>query len=378
MALDILEKPIAQSVTVPRAPVHGGPLPEQAPQRPEIYKGNVDKMEVLNNGENGNDRAVQFQLKKGTQGLTFVVGMDSDNPKRVLNLETLDKVSEMTDGEYSHTAILQQQDNNLSVLTPDGKDVRLTHEGLEHQPYKVRLNESTIVEILDFDPEKNSIVLHKVSNQPLITLVPLVDVIPPLPVPWWKKRIMDIVVPVAIGSTLLGNIPEQPAPIPPPPIERHIEAQVPEALQCPATKEMTVQPGDSITKLLVDVNGLPRYLTSDGKLNLDLLYKDAACFLVLKGNRQVLGQSDPVIADFLDTVLRNRDTVGPATGPMIYDSLKALNTANGKERFPGANSQLAIIQPGQIFMVPDFRTQAAPVKLAQSSIPAPDLITIAH
>lgn len=364
--IQTLEKPVAPETAVK-------PPPENRPARPEIYQGNVNKMEVFNNGENGQERAVRFQLKKGEQGLSFVLGTDTQDPKRVLNMDSLKAISKMTDAQYAETAILQQQENSLSVLTPDGQDIRLTQEGLKQNPYTIKLNYASAVKILDFDPEKNSILICKTKPE-----LPPVTVIP---VPTWKQKLLKYVVPPLIMATsVFGPKPVDVKEPPPPPIVRLVEVpqdQIPETLKCPATKEMTVAPGDSLTKLLVDVNGLPRYLTSDGK-NLDVqkLYKDLACLLVVPENRPVIHQSDNTVAGMLDTAFQNRTLIGPVTPKMIFDLVDTLNAQRVKDLPQNANPQLVIIQPGQKFQIPDFRTQENPESIPQSSIPAPDLKTI--
>jgi len=367
MAIDVLETPVApiQSRVRNGTPVHERGLPP----RPETYKLSVHKMEVLNNGENDQDRAVQFQLKEGqegTQGFTFVLGIDQSDPKRVLNIDSLEQVGAMTEDDYSHTAILQQMGNNLSVLTPDKQEVRLTKEGLKNQPYRVKLNSQTVVEILDFDPDENSIVLHKANDEPLLPPIVPIAPIPPINIPWWRNLINKTVIPVTVATALtVGGIPEfPPPPVPPPTIERQIETQIPEALQCPATKEMTVGEGDSLTSLIIEVNGLSNYLTDKGDLDVDKLYGQLACMVAIKRNRDELANSDELAAGALDTMFVRRTTVGPLTAKRIYENLRDLNTKGGKERFKGASEQLAIIQPGQVYLVPFYGTQETPQKIS--------------
>ncbi len=321
-------------------------------------------MDVLNLGENGQDRAVLFQLKQGTQKDTFVLGMDAQNPGRVINLDTSDKVLQMTPEDFTRTAILQRQDNELVIYTPNDQEIRLTQEQLRQNPHLIQLTGTTGVEILDFDPEQNSIIIHKTKPAAapiLLAPEPLPPAPIPLPLPGWRQKILDLIDPVIVATTLVTGSPGS-TPIetvPPPavvePAPAEIPQQIPETLQCPATKEMTVAPGDSLTKLLVDVNGLPRYLADDGKsLDVQKLYKDLACMLVIPENRPIIAQSDSDVASLLDTMFQNRTLIGPLTPKMIYDMIDFLNAKRSKDLPPGASPQLVIIQPGQHFLTPDF------------------------
>lgn len=356
MAIDLAEKPINPAPPQERPPTLTTAV-EQKPPRPEIYQGNVNKMDVLNLGEQGHDRAVPFQLKQGTQKDTFVLGMDAKNPGRVINLDTSDRVSQMTPEDFARTAILQRQGNELSITTPSGQETRLTQEQIRQNPHLIQLTGTTGVEILDFDPEENSILIHKAK--PGLFPVPIPA---PFPVPFpWMDRLKHILLfPPIIGAGLVpGMIPESPPaivrPVETPQDAPQLEFQIPETLKCPATKEMTVAPGDSLTKLLVDVNGLPRYLATDGKtLDIQKLYQDLACMLVIPENRPTIAQSDSDVASLLDTAFQNRTLIGPVTAKMIYDLIDFLNATRSKNLPPGASPQLVIIQPGQKFLTPDF------------------------
>lgn len=361
--------------------------PQQRPPRPEIYQGNVNKMDVLNLGEQGHDRAVPFQLKQGTQKDTFVLGMDAKNPGRVINVDTRETLDQMADEDYARTAILKRRGNELWVETPDEQVTRLTQEQIRQNPHLVQLTGTTGVEILDFDPEQNSILIHKIRPAaigPVIAPVP--EPLPP-PLPGWKQRLVDLVGPIIVATTLVTGSHATTEAVPPPahavvetvPLEVP-QDQIPETLQCPATKEMTVIPNDSLTGLLIKVNGLLRYSDANGNLDVTKLYKDLACMLVIPENRPIIKQYDKFVANMLDTIFQYRTQVGPLTGEMIYGLINDLNAARSKNLPPGANPQLVIIQTGQKYSVPDFSQGNIPVgpplqpREEPKPIPTPEIV----
>ena len=341
------------------------PTHETATQPPilETYQGTTNKMDVLNNGLNSREQAVPFQLKEGTQGFSFVLNVDPKNDQRLINLDNLEDVSRMTDAEFASNAIIQQVDDQLSILRPGEEDTRITQESLKDRPYVIRLNGTTGVEVIDFDPAKNSIVLHKVK---LAKLLP--PIIPPIAPSAWRRRLVDFVGPLVIGTALIAGTADKLdiGGIPNPPSPSYVETVPDEiqwpkdnptterdpSLQCEKTEEVTMKEGDFLTKLLVDKNGWGRYLDTKGNINIPKMYEDLACMLSLPENQEVLKRTDPPAAAFISNVFDEKTirAVGQPTAESIYRGLSALNTARG-----GSSDQLAINQPGDTLKVPVFK-----------------------
>ncbi|HSX18512.1 MAG TPA: hypothetical protein VLE91_00095 [Candidatus Saccharimonadales bacterium] len=135
-----------------------------------------------------------------------------------------------------------------------------------------------------------------------------------------------------------------------------IKFEVDESLKCPDTQTVEIKQGDSLTQTLIDVNGMARYLGTNGQLETEQLYQDLACMLALDQNRQVLWESDPTVAQFVTelTSTSNQILIGRATADKLLDGLKVIND---RRAIPGADSQLAIIQPGQTVTTPNFSSK---------------------
>ncbi len=374
-------------------------LENLAAPRPEIYQGNVNKMDVLNLGEQGHDRAVPFQLKQGTQKDTFVLGMDAKNPGRVINVDTRESLDQMTKEDYARTAILRRQGNELLVTTPydEQEGIRLTQEQIRQNPHLVQLTDTTGVEILDFDPQKNSILIHKAKRDlppiPLVDPIPVPDQIPvPEPAPqipinrlreYQQKLITIIAAPIATVA-MMGGHPAEVQPIPPPAIVEtipapqnlevpQVEPQLDPSLRCEKTQSYQIKPNDFLTKALVDVNGINRYQNTDGSMDVNKLYRDLMCLLAIPDNQAALQSSDPAVANFVKDMMQSQDLFGPATSDKLLQGLQTVNSPNGQERYKNASKQLAIVQPGQLFYIP-FHEKAPttpPGENPISTAPAP-------
>lgn len=344
------------------------------PEIPE-FEGSRHKMEVLNRGEvdeNGvhHDLAVPFQLKEGTQGLSFVVGLDNKDNERIINVETLDKVSEMSEEDFSHSAILQQVGDKLSILREGQEEIQIDKDKLQDGPQLIPLNDKLAVEVVKFDPEKNQIVLRK---QHIRTEVPPAPTVPPEVKRHWKQKFIDLFVPLVLaGSAITGG--HDAAVAERPPVEHQVEVppsdkmpeftitteegdvvgpkqEVDPSLQCETTVDFQFESGDYLTKALVDVNGWDRYVNSDGNINVDKLYEDLACMLALPQNREQIRTTDPAAANFIDGLFSadTKKLLGEPTAKAIFEGLSALN----KQR-EGSHDQLVVNQPGDHFQVPKF------------------------
>lgn len=337
----------------------------------KVYQGDIHKMETFNNGENGQDRAVPFQLKRGEQGMSFAVSLKDSDPDTVINLDDSRKVSEMSPAQLQSTAVLTQVGNELVVSREDQEDVHLKPEEFADKKFRIDLDHNIAVEVLDFDPNTNRIIIHKVKKEPTSVRVER-------PVPtdeqkqsWMKRLVTLIPAGILTVSSVTGGGTVDANPLPPPPVVEQVPTgpgyentpvvpieqktdEVDPSLKCEKTVDFEVKSGDSLTKALVEVNGLGRYLTTEGKLNVDKLYKDLVCMLAQEPNIEQVLKTDPVAGNFLKMVMsgENKDLIGPATATTIYDGLKALNTP---ERFDKTHDQLVVIQPGDNYKVPDFR-----------------------
>ncbi|MEX2028153.1 MAG: hypothetical protein WD988_01480 [Candidatus Curtissbacteria bacterium] len=387
MALDTQTETQVKPVQTPLEKPTGTPLPETARAypppphtletiarpRPKIYEGNTNKMDVLNWGESGQDRAIELKLRLGQQHDALVFGIDPKMGRRILNLEDSRLVENMTEADLKTTAILQKnQDGTLTISKAELEQV-VTPDQLKEKSVVIPLNTQIGLEVLGFDPENGSVIVHKVDLK-----TGGIPVIPPtreVDVPSWGKKLVTFLGPpiaaVVIGTGIGSQPPEAPpnpimapasltypeAPAPPP--AETIQLQTPEldeSLKCESTQEYEIKSGDSLTKALVDVNGLDRYLNSEGKLDVDKLYKDLACLLAISANQSALESSDPTVANFVKDMFseKTRALIGPPTAQRILDGFEELNAPNGKERHPGSSSQLVITQSGQIFQIPQF------------------------
>ncbi|MBI2334212.1 hypothetical protein HYU96_00210, partial [Candidatus Daviesbacteria bacterium] len=118
--------------------------------------------------------------------------------------------------------------------------------------------------------------------------------------------------------------------------------------------EWTIPPGGSLTRGLIEVNGLARYLNDEGKLDKELLYKDLRCLIAQPENLQGLEKSDPKVAELLQNLTggESRALLGPLTSDMLSEALAKLNTSDPARQH--LSDQLVIVQPGQTIQVPQF------------------------
>lgn len=356
----------------------------------ETYKGDVNKMEVFNGGENGVDKAVKFQLKMGVQKDSFALSVDSKDASRVINLEDSRKIDSMSDKQLESTLLMQKQGDKLAV-SKHNQSWEITQESLTENPVVIPLDDQTGIEIRDFDPAENSITIHKVK----LNLVPA-GIIPspstnaengliqPKDNRGWSQRLLDVIgVPAIAASAILAgqdnaNYEQQP---PAAPIERPLPADTPvgelqpldESLRCEKVMEFEIKQGDFLTKALVDVNGVDRYLDANGQMDVNKLYKDLMCLLVIPQNIAQLEKTDPTVAQFIKGMLdqNTASLVGSANATRLYDGLAALNSPQGADRFPNASKQLVIVQAGNRFLVPKF--EKAPHKPPEFPTPTPHL-----
>lgn len=373
--------------------------PETSSATMPIYQGSENKMDIFNEGR----YAVKIQLRTGEQQfdgsstLAFQVDPNDSSQERVINLEDARAVQTMKPAE-AETVLLVQNRNGRLIYRIAGSEQDATEKALAGRLFQISLNGKVGIEIVDFDPNENSILIRKVKPQasplPPITPGKTPDLRSPSPTAkeGWQFRLPRRLVNVGLGlgalATVTGNIPrdtfpnalDRPSPVIPPisdeqrPPDETSSPQSPlpaseikkpkevgleednrdETLKCPGLTEYIIKPGDSLTAALVKVNGMGRYF-KDGNLDVGLLYQDLACLLVQPENQAVLEKSDPVAAKLIKNIMdQSLDGVlGKRTADMLYEGLRKINTENGP-RFPGAHEQLAIIQPREKILVPTY------------------------
>lgn len=115
-------------------------------------------------------------------------------------------------------------------------------------------------------------------------------------------------------------------------------------LACPATKEYVVQPGGSLSRGLIEVNGLGRYLHPDGTFNEEQIYKDLLCTIYLPENMDQLKESDPVLHAAIESLKANEKLTGPITPAMLREVVIVVNTPRRYLRPDGtwSNPQLGL------------------------------------
>ncbi len=197
--------------------------------------------------------------------------------------------------------------------------------------------------MLDFDPKTHVVTIHQIKRLAS-------PVVPVERKPGWKRKLIDIIPPLIIGSGGPAILPGDFVPPSPQPIiqeapggmpseevfKEKIEfpeaeiAELDESLRCPATKEFTIKAGGSLTRALVEINGLGRYLTDEAKLNKDLLYRDLLCLIAQPENMQLLEERDSKVADLLKelTSEESRRLLGSLTVDGLSEALAKLNSSD--------------------------------------------------
>lgn len=362
--------------------------PKEAKPTIPVTEAHELKMDKFNRGESGRDVAVPFNLKAGEQGFSFALMIDPKDDiekQRIINLPDTRDAFNLPKDAQAQIAILQQKGNKLSIGFRD-REEELERVDTDN-PKKIWFNVGTGFEILDFDPATHVITIHKIKNQLAVAppVAPAPEPSPPTSTPdkpsW--RRLVDVVPPIAVGLGSAGIpqdkppaiIEEMPGGMPsaqpienflrPTPIVETETSKVEEApivdesLKCPATKEFTIKEGQSLTRALIEVNGLGRYLNEEGKLDVDGLYKDLACLLVQPENFSGIESSDPKVAAFIKSVTGGQvaTLVGPLSADLIYDGLRVLNENDPARK--AYSDQLVIVHPDQKIQVPDFTLQTA-------------------
>lgn len=135
-------------------------LPEKAADssgpKPELhrYDGKEDKAKVFNEGRDGKEYVVPFQLRLGSQNDSLVLDVDVKNPDRVIFSDDVTKIQ----GES--TQVLRQDGDALIVVQGiEAKHIPL--ENLTEKPFVIRLNDQVGVEVRGFDPDTHTVFLHK-------------------------------------------------------------------------------------------------------------------------------------------------------------------------------------------------------------------------
>ena len=321
---------------------------------------------------------VSVHLKGGEQNFSFALMIDPNDPKgeRIINLpDSRPDKNILNADQWQRVGILQQENEgkgDFLVVTIGEIQRRVSKAELKRQSSKVWLNQTKGFEVLDFDPKTHEVIIHQI-NRLAPPVVPLVE-----RKPGWRRKLIPFI-PLIIGS---GTAVIQRDSLPTPVIQQEpvapsepqltkedvtltppvIEGTTPEittqeldeSLRCPATKEFVIKAGGSLTRALVEVNGLGRYLTDEAKLNKDLLYKDLLCLIAQPENLQGLEKSDSKVADLLRDLNSqdSRNLIGSLTADMLSEALAKLNT-NDPARV-NLHDQLVIVQHGQTIQVPQF------------------------
>ena len=316
---------------------------------------------------------VSVHLKGGEQNFSFALMIDPNDPKgeRIINLpDSRPDKNILNADQWQRVGILQQENEgkgDFLVVTIGEIQRRVSKAELKRQSSKVWLNQTKGFEVLDFDPKTHEVIIHQINR-----LAPPVARVVETKKSGWGKRIIDIVPPIAIGlspAPILEDpavrppiIEEQPAGLPSEeaftervfPLPETETPELDESLRCLATKEFVIKAGGSLTRALVEVNGLGRYLTDEAKLNKDLLYKDLLCLIAQPENLQGLEKSDSKVADLLRDLNSqdSRNLIGSLTADMLSEALAKLNP-NDPARV-NLHDQLVIVQHGQTIQVPQF------------------------
>lgn len=314
---------------------------------------NVKKMETLNSDDKF---AQQFSLRLGEQenSLSFTLGSDKE---RIINLDHV-PVGEEAEDVWT---LQRQEDGSLSVRLGENS-YHYSQDQLRDQTLVLPFKDGKVtLGVARYDPDGRTIDVYKFIEKPIMP--PVVSKKKGFS---WPKKLVTV---VTAGGIATGAVSEQPPEVVPPsyepvPIVETVEGMpsqqiqleektIDESLSCPATEPYTINPGDSLTRALIVVNGLERYLTEQGRLNVDQLYKDLACLVIRPENIAELKKSDPEVAEAIEglTTPDSISLTGPLTNEMVHETLQKINE---RERFPGAHQQLVVIQPNQGFAIPKF------------------------
>lgn len=159
-------------------------------------------------------------------------------------------------------------------------------------------------------------------------------------------------------SEILPPITEK-ATMPPPDIRDVIPApEIPanESLACPKSEKRTITDGSSMSRVLIEVNGLGRYLKPDGTFDEELIYKDLLCTIYLPENQDQLKKSDPKLAAAVESLKANESITGPVTADMLREVvIKVNDPTRYTENQKPSNPQLHLTYTGDEWAVPDFR-----------------------
>lgn len=343
--------------------------------KPPIYEGSEDKMEVLNDGQKNSegareDRSVSFKLREGGQD-KLIFGFDPEHPERLITYPDPKKIPEMSDEQLANTLVLYKDaGGKLIVMNGFGKETDIQMPLLEGASYAFSMDPKTGVglELVGYDPSGDGdlVVVHKFKGQPMP--------VAPVPVPGWRDRFIDLIGPGIVGTSTLisalhgGSATEEPVFESPPPVAEvasdpnriyvpDLETQsIPEkkdpSLLCETTIDYTFEEGDYLTKAIVDANGgMAEYTNPDGTINVDKMYDQLACMLSLDSNREQIRDTDPIIAKYLDSVFSPvvEAAVGKPTARSIREGISIFNTKRGV-----TTDQLIINKPGDHFKVPVF------------------------
>lgn len=355
-------------------------------ESPLISQAQSLKMDRFRDGdtgkEGGRDVGVPVHLKAGEQQFSFALMIDPNDAKgeRIVNLPNSrpDK-NNLNNEQWQRVGVLQQENNGLGdflIVTIGEIQRRVSKADLAGKSSKVWLSEAVGFEVLDFDPKTHVVTIHQIKR----------SVPPVVPVaerkPGWRRKLIPFI-PVAILGSGTAVIPRDSVSPPPQPIiqeapegmpsEQVLTEEIPspsnpaveekppvmtpeldESLRCPATKEFTIKAGGSLTRALVEINGLGRYLTDEAKLDKDLLYNDLLCLIAQPENLQLLETRDSKVADRLKELNseESRRLIGPLTADKLSEVLAKLNAGDLSRR--SFNEQLVIVQPGDTVQVPQF------------------------
>lgn len=131
-----------------------------------------------------------------------------------------------------------------------------------------------------------------------------------------------------------------------------------ESLACPGVVERTIEDGGSISSELFAVNGIGRYLTPDGKISKEVVYKDILCAMWRPENTVQMKKADPVLSEAIEDLRAHKDVAGEVTWSMLREVVERVNQSRTDtlKRPDGSNinPQLHLTYAGDAWQIPKF------------------------
>lgn len=150
---------------------------EPAYERPRTYEGHLQAMEVLNRGnEELYHFAVSLQLKANEAGLPPRIFFGLSDERQIVSPAYPESIS-----PENKAALVCLEMRGDSLVIRFGDEEQMFHkEDLLSYPVTVSLDETTGLEVIDFDPAKQHVVVQRIT---LIHEIPVKTNIPGLVLP---------------------------------------------------------------------------------------------------------------------------------------------------------------------------------------------------